>query len=263
MNHEECLRAGQLAAALSSLQDCIRAEPANTKYRILLFQLLVILGQWERALKQLDLISNMDTSALGMVHLYRSVIACELLREQVFQGKRAPIFVGQPAEWQALLVQTLPLLAAERYSEARDLKEQAFELAPLTKGRINDQAFEWLADTDSRLGPSLELIIDGGYRWASYEQIQFIKLEKASDLRDFAWLPAQIRWKTGGDTPAFIPTRYPNSVTRSDSLALARQTEWEEVAESFYMGYGQRVLVSNLDDHALLDLQTIHLGEVN
>lgn len=263
MIHEDYLRSGQLSAALTSLQERIRAEPAQVKYRILLFQLLVILEDWARALKQLDVIRTMDNSALAMVHLYRAVIACEMVRSQVFQGKRAPIFVGQPTEWQALLVQMLPLLAQQRYSEASDLKEQAFELAPLSRGYLNGQAFDWLADADSRLGPNLELIIDGGYRWVGFEHIQQVKFEKPTDLRDFVWLPAQIRWQAGGDTSAFIPTRYPNSVNRSDSLALARQTDWDELADNFYIGYGQRVLTSNLDDHALLELQTIQLGGLN
>lgn len=261
MIYEDYLRSGQLSAALTSLQEHIRAEPVNVKYRILLFQLLVVLAQWDRALKQLDVIRRLDTNALVMVHLYRSLITCELVREQIFQGKRAPVFIGKPLVWQALLLQVLPLLVQGRYSEADDLKEQAFELAPLSSGRVNEQSFDWIADADSRLGPNLELIIEGGYRWVAFEKIQMINLEQVTNLRDLVWLPAQIHWQIGGSTPAFIPTRYPNSVSRSDNLALARQTEWEALTDNFYIGYGQRIFASSLEDHALLNLQAIYLDE--
>ena len=50
---EDALRNADPAAALQLLQDEVRARPADAKLRIFLFQLLCVLGQWERALNQL------------------------------------------------------------------------------------------------------------------------------------------------------------------------------------------------------------------
>ncbi|MFO1349473.1 MAG: hypothetical protein U1F68_01835 [Gammaproteobacteria bacterium] len=36
------------------MQEQVRKNPANAKYRVFLFQLLAVLGQWERALNQLN-----------------------------------------------------------------------------------------------------------------------------------------------------------------------------------------------------------------
>jgi len=260
MKHEEYLRQGQLPEALSSLQEQVRAQPANSKYRILLFQLLAVLGQWERALKQLDVIRGLDDSALAMVHLYRSAIACEMFREQVFRGEREPVFLGQPEEWQTLLLQALRLTVVKQYKVAQETRSQAFELAPVSTGKLNGVAFEWIADADPRLGPTLEVIIDSGYRWVSFAHIQKLTLDEPEDLRDVVWSPAHISWKSGGESYALIPTRYPGSAQRSDALALARQTEWEEVAENVYIGYGQRMLVTDTDEYPLTAVRVMNFS---
>ena len=49
----ELLRAGEPAQALAALQDLVRGDPSNAEKRVFLFQLLSVLGQWERAARQL------------------------------------------------------------------------------------------------------------------------------------------------------------------------------------------------------------------
>ncbi|HCK80355.1 MAG TPA: virulence protein SciE type, partial [Candidatus Competibacteraceae bacterium] len=80
MQAEQSLREGRLQDALAELQAQVRKEPANPKYRIFLFQLLAVQGQWERALNQLNVVGEMDAASLPMVQTYREAIRCELLR---------------------------------------------------------------------------------------------------------------------------------------------------------------------------------------
>jgi type VI secretion system protein ImpE len=260
MKHEEYLRQGQLPEALASLQEQVRNDPANSKYRILLFQLLAVLGQWERALKQLDVIRGMDDSALAMVHLYRSAIASEMFREQVFRGEREPVFLGQPEEWQALLLQALKLTAEGKHAAAEDVRSRAFELAPTSGGTLNGAAFAWIADADPRLGPTLEVIIDGGYRWVSFAHIRTLTVEAPEDLRDVVWLPAHILWQSGGEAYALIPTRYPGSAQRAAALALSRRTEWEQAVDGVYLGYGQRMLATDADEYPLMEVRVVEFA---
>ena len=51
---EQYLREGRVDAALSSLQDAVRAKPGDAKLRVFLFQILSVAGQWQRALNQLN-----------------------------------------------------------------------------------------------------------------------------------------------------------------------------------------------------------------
>ena len=45
-----------------------------------LFQLLCVVGQWERALNQLNVASSLDPEALAMAQIYGEAVRCEAVR---------------------------------------------------------------------------------------------------------------------------------------------------------------------------------------
>src|SRR3954470_20215832 len=231
MTAEEHVRAGRLAEALAALQGEVKKRPSDPKLRTFLFQILAVQGQWDRALTQLSVVSDLDPSAVQMHHTYRELLQCEALRAEVFAGRRAPLIFGEPAEWMALLLQAVQLDAQGKFDEARPLRERAFDEAPATAGTVDGKPFAWIADADSRLGPMLELILEGKYYWVPFCRIKRIALPEPSDLRDLIWIPAQFVWSNGGEASGHIPARYIGSESSSDgSLRLARKTEWQELA---------------------------------
>lgn len=255
---EQHLQEGNLDDALIQLQNQVKKDPANAKLRTFLFQLLAVLGEWDRSLTQLNVAGDLDAANLPMVQTYREAIACELLRKQIFQGGKTPVVFGEPTQWLTLLQQALQLTASQQHQQAQTLRDEAFELAPTTSGSINGEAFDWIADADQRLGPVLETIINGRYYWIPFGQIQEIQIEQPADLRDVVWMPAHFVWTNGGDTVGLIPTRYPQSETAEDALlCLARKTEWVERAEDVFIGLGQRLLSTNENDYALMDIREI------
>lgn len=258
---EQHLQAGNLCEALIQLQNQIKKDPGNAKLRTFLFQLLAVLGQWERALAQLNVAGDLDAATLAMVQTYREAIACEVLRTDIFQGKKTPLVFGEPAQWIALLLQALKLEAEGQYSDAHNLRAQAFELAPPTSGTLNGEAFDWIADADSRLGPLLEAIINGGYYWIPFQHIQAIQIEEPTDLRDVVWMPAHFIWANGGDSVGLIPTRYPTSETSEDAaIQLARKTEWTQINETTFLGLGQRLFATDKNDYALMDIRELQFN---
>ena len=64
---EQALRDGDPQAAVQLLQNQIRSQPADAKLRVFLFQLLCVLGRWDRALNQLNVAGELDASTLAMV----------------------------------------------------------------------------------------------------------------------------------------------------------------------------------------------------
>ncbi|MCX7068688.1 MAG: type VI secretion system accessory protein TagJ [Methylococcales bacterium] len=261
MNAEQYIREGNPNAALQTLQAEVRKNPANPKLRVFLFQLLAVQGDWDRALTQLNVSGDLDAANLAMVQTYREAIACEVLRKQIFLGKKTPLVFGQPEQWIALLQQALKLTTEHQHKEAQQLRELAFELAPVTQGTINGEAFEWIADADTRLGPVLEAIINGRYYWIPFQQIQQIQIEEPADLRDVVWMPVHFVWTNGGDAFGLIPTRYPDSETEEDAaIRLARKTEWIELNDTTFIGLGQRLLSTNENDYALMDIREINFN---
>jgi type VI secretion system protein ImpE len=257
---EESVRAGRLGEALTELQGAVRKQPADPRLRVFLFQLLVVMGQWERALTQLKVAGEMDPTALAMMQTYQEALRCEGLRAEVFAGKRTPLIFGKPDGWMALLLEALRLAGVEKFDEASQLRERAFEEAPATTGTVDGQPFAWIADADQRLGPMLEAVVNGKYYWIPFSRLSAIRVEKATDLRDLVWMPAQLMYANGGETVALIPTRYAGSEASTDSRVLmARTTEWVERAGGTFLGMGQRLLVTDAGEHPLMDVRVIKL----
>jgi len=260
MGMEDWLRGGDPSTALSDLQEQVRKNPANAKLRIFLFQLLAIEGRWDRALTQLKVAGELDAGSLAMVQTYREAILCEALRDEIFAGARSPLVFGQPENWIALLIEALRLAAVGKVEQSQQIREEAFDTAPTTRGSIGDQAFEWIADADQRLGPVLEAIINGRYYWVPFHRIREIRFDAPADLRDVVWMPAYFTWANGGESVGLVPTRYPGShATDNPQLRLARRTEWIERGAALFVGMGQRMLATDAGEYAIMDLRAIRL----
>jgi type VI secretion system protein ImpE len=257
---EQSLRGGDPVAALAQLQEQVRAKPADPKLRVFLFQLLCVLGQWDRALNQLSVASNLDPEALPMAQTYGDAVRCEAVRDDVFEGKKSPMIFGQPDQWLALLIESLLLGGRGEHERSLQLRSRAFDEAPTSTGDIDGRPFAWISDADSRLGPVLEAVINGRYYWVPFSRLSKIELEPPEDLRDMVWIPAHLQFENGGESVALIPTRYPGSAASADGLiVLARKTIWEEIAPDTHRGLGQRVLTTDTDDTPLLEVRTISL----
>ena len=257
---EQSLKNGDPVAALAQLQQQVRAAPADPKLRIFLFQLLCVVGQWDRALNQLSVASSLDTNALAMAQTYGDAVRCEAIRDDVFEGKKSPMIFGQPDQWLALLIESLLAAGHGEQGRSQELRAAAFEEAPATPGDINGQAFAWIADADSRIGPVLEAVINGRYYWVPFARLTKVQLEAPEDLRDFVWTPAHLEFENSGESVALIPTRYAGSAASGDGLlALGRKTIWEEIAPDTHRGLGQRVFATDVADVPLLEVRTISL----
>lgn len=195
---EQSLREGSLEESLTRLQEQVRKDPSNAKYRVFLFQLLAVCGQWDRAFTQLKVAGELDAGTLAMVQTYREALRCEVLRQAIFAGRGTPLVFGNPGRWVALLIEALRLMAEGDGASAKPLREEAFDLAPATSGMIDGQPFEWIADADPRLGPILEAVINGAYYWVPFHLIKVLHIEEPTDLRDLVWIPAEFTWANGG-----------------------------------------------------------------
>ncbi|NIZ15085.1 type VI secretion system accessory protein TagJ [Phaeobacter sp. HF9A] len=259
MTAQEYLKAGDPAAALSALQDQVRKDPSNGKLRIFLFQLLCVLGDWKRAVTQLKLSADMDSGATTMAQAYREAIICEVYRDKVFKGEKDPLIFGEPQEWLALLIQAQKALAAGDPVQAAAVRARAFDAAPATAGELNGTRFEWIADADMRLGPVLEVIVNGRYFWMPFSQIDTLELEEPADLRDAVWMAGTLTPKGGGALAVLVPTRYPGAAEIGGLTALARETNWVDLGADTYGGQGQRVLATDQQDVALMDLRLLKM----
>jgi type VI secretion system protein ImpE len=274
MSAREALRDGDLDRALGILQNEVRASPDDPRHRIFLFQLLSVLGQWDRALTQLGVIRDLDAGSVPMTRTYQEVIRCEILRRGVFEGERSPMILGDPEPWMAQLVEALRISKQGDAAASRKLRDQALEEAPTSGGKLavagdpqvgsgeSEASFAWIADADTRLGPLLEVILNGKYYWVPFQRIARIDIDAPSDLCDIVWLPVRLLWTNGGQAIGMIPTRYPGSEDNSNGqIRLSRLTEWRESGEDVYEGIGQRILATDQGEYPILNVRRIELTQ--
>ncbi|HEY3395347.1 MAG TPA: type VI secretion system accessory protein TagJ [Lacipirellulaceae bacterium] len=274
MSARDALRDGDLDRALGILQNEVRASPDDPRHRIFLFQLLSVLGQWDRAMTQLGVIRDLDAGSMPMARTYQEVIRCEILRRGVFAGERSPMILGDPEPWMAQLVEALRVSNQGDAAASQKLRGQALEEAPTSGGKLavaadpalsageSEASFSWIADADTRLGPLLEVILNGKYYWVPFQRIARIDIDAPSDLCDIVWLPARFLWTNQGQAVGMIPTRYPGSEENdSGQIRLARLTEWRQSSEVVYEGIGQRILATDEGEYPILNVRRIEFAE--
>ena len=260
MNAESFLKAGELQPCKQQLFNEIKKDPSNVELRIFLFQLSCINRDWQRADSQLDVLKDLSDSTLAMVDTYKQLIECELKREKVLSGDVEPVCFGEPSDWLAYYVRAYQHFCNTDIEQAQSLLQQGAELAPAISGTINDEPFEWLSDGDTRFGPSIEVMLNGGYYWLPLEYIAEIDFEPVDDLRDLVWRPANLTLKNKGKLIVFIPSRYPITAETNDVQLLARTCDWKEPVENFYIGNGQRIFITDQSEYPLLNVNSIKLN---
>jgi type VI secretion system protein ImpE len=226
-----------------------------------LFQLFCVLGEWDKALKQLETLVQLSSEAQMLGAAYNQVIAAEKMREAVFAGELDLLVLIGDGGWAQGVAQGISLIAKGEVEAGLAARDAAFDQAPEMPGEIDGEAFEWLADADGRFGPTFEAIIAGRYGLVPFDQVQSITSEGPQDLRDTVWYPVQIMFKSGQSVAAFLPVRYPGSAKSDDAnIVLGRATGWVD-RDWGQEGAGQRLwMFSEGDDRGILDLRSLNMS---
>jgi type VI secretion system protein ImpE len=264
MNRSASADVASLDEEYAQLKEGIRRKPEDAQLRAQLFQLLALRGDWPRAQAALNLTLELNPNAHSLAATYTGPLACELQRAQVFAASRRPELVGADAAAGALL-DALQLDAAGNAAQAGAVRAAAIAALPARSGHIRLHAsatpvpFAWLADGDSRLGPVLELFAGERYLWLPLSQVQGLRLAAPTSRCALVWSHGAIDLVNGTTIHAALPVRYPlPAAVNQQKILSAAYTEWQALAgDEQYLGIGQRMLVSEQGEYALLDIAEI------
>ncbi len=230
MNSRELFQAGRLNEAIQALGAELRDSPTDTRRRTFLFELLCFAGEFDRAEKHLDVLSQGGKDAELGALMYRAALAAERTRAELFQKREYP---------------------------------SSGEVPPVS-GTLNGKPFAELTDGDPRIGARLEVYAAGQYLWIPLTHIKSVEIQAPRRLRDLLWAPALVQ--TG---PAFkdrelgevlVPVLTPLSFEQEDdAIRLGRVTHWEELQDGEAAPAGQKMLLVDGEDFPILELRHLEI----
>jgi type VI secretion system protein ImpE len=258
MNTKELLDAGQLSAAIEQLNQEVRSQPADSRRRTFLFELLCFTGDYQRAERQLDVIAHQSPAADLGIQVYRQVLAAEKARARLFSESLCPDFLFLPPAYVYAHLEAVNRLREGDAAAAMALIEASERSRPLLQGRMQGQPFSDFRDGDDLLAPCLEVFLRDKYVWLPLEQVKSVEIAAPQRLRDLLWIPARIECHDGPVGEVFLPVLYAGSNTHPDDrVKLGRMTDWKTVPEGPTLGVGQRLFYIDGQDRGILEVRQV------
>lgn len=260
MTAKELFEAGDLPSAIARVGEDLRNDPANESHRIFLFELLCLTGDLDRAARQLDALAAKGADSALAVQSYRNALEGEKKRRLCFTTGQVPGLPKHVPDYTRFHLDALNHLRAGEFEEAVTLLEKAEELRPPVRGAIDDVPFEDLKDADDLIGPFLEVITPSNYAWIPWEIVRGVSILAPQHLRDTVWIPARVELEFGSLGEVFIPVLYAGSYLHPDpQVKMGRVTDWKQDTGGLALASGQRVLVADDRDAALLEIRSIEI----
>lgn len=264
MGAKELFDNGDLRGAIDQLTQDVKAKPRELRSRIFLFELLCFAGEFDRAGRQLDAIAQMsgDVQVEMGLQLYRNVLQAEAARQAFFAGKSLqPTFLSEPPSYAGLHLQAVGKLRENQVQDFENLLDESSNLREPLKGQVDGNPFNNLRDGDDLMGPFLEVLFHTDYVWLPFEQIKQIEIQPPRTLRDLIWTLAKVELRSQPLGEVYLPVQYYGSAKDPDDrVKLGRMTDWKKVGEGTYLGAGQRMLLVDETEQALLQIRKIEFA---
>jgi type VI secretion system protein ImpE len=225
---KELFQAGRVSDAIAALGVWLRDNPTDVPQRTFLFELLCFSGQYDRAEKQLSVLSQGSKEAQLGATVYYAALHAERDRNELFRAQSFP------------------------KTEATDQ----------LSGKLNGKPFKTFRDADPDIGARLEVYAAGAYLWIAFHHIASMAVDPPKHLRDTIWPTAIVQ--TG---PSFkgtelgqviVPAIYPFSWKDSDeSVWLGRSTVWGADEEGREYPIGQKIFLVDGEEVPLLEVRSL------
>jgi type VI secretion system protein ImpE len=231
MTAKQLLDAGKVHDAEVALAAHLRERPTDVEKRTFLFELLCFSGQYDRAEKQLGVLSQGGKEAEMGAVLYYSVLHAEKTRHDIFRKEEYP----------------------------------AAAAAPSPAGKLNGKPFQSIRDADTTIGARLEVYAAGAYLWIPFQHIASMHMEAPRRLRDTLWSPAFVLTGPGFQGTdigeVLIPAVYPFSWKSEDeSVWLGRTTEWVSDDQGHEYPVGRKMFVVDDEEVPLLEIRSLEFA---
>ena len=223
----DAFRAGRLSEAVETLGIELRKNPSDAKRRTFLFELLCFSGEYERAVKQLEVLGSASKEADLGAMLYKGAIRAQRERESLFADRAFPL-----------------------------------DPAPAVRGTLNGTPFESLEDADPRIGARLECFAAGKYLWLPLAHVAQVTMAAPASVRDTIWPTVHVRTGPGFKGmelgQVLLPVLAAGTTAQPDDLIrLGRVSDWTDLPDGGEAPVGLKYWIVDGEEFALLELREL------
>ncbi len=258
-------REGKLQEAIEAQTAVVRDKPTDIDGRAFLADLHMLVGAYDKADRQLDLLSTQNVQLGVSVALSRQLLRGAIARQEVFEKGRAPEVATEPGPYVQAALLALVELRDGRGKEAAAILSEADEKRTRTPGRLGEDgaAFEDFRDADDLCAGFVEVLTSTGkYFWIPTDRIDFMEFEKPSRPRDIIWRQCRMEVRGGPEGVVYVPATYPALPADGeiDALRLGQTTQWEGGDGTPTRGLGLRLFLVGDDGLSIDELRTVQFG---
>lgn len=251
------VEADDLDGALRAALEGTAAFPGYAELWFLRFDLELHAEDLDAGRRTLQHIASHDPLNQPGAEICLEILAADVARREVLAGRAAPELLGPDTPALQACARALVALGAGLVAEAERELSLARELAPALAGDADGAPFRELRDVDDPLGPVLELLLPGRYRWVALEQVRWIEVLPLRTFLDFAWVPVHVELRDGAELRAHVPGLYVGSGRHAeDRVRLGHDTRWQRLAPGLSRAAGQRRWQT---EDRLIDIRRLHV----
>ena len=255
MDAKALIMDGQIDAARTMLVDQVKKTPADDKARSLLFQVMLLCGEWDKASRQLEIAAVRPASPDMNRPVFQNLIQAEKERTAVARLEQRPAFFPETPEYGADFLQMRERLAQDDIDAASELLDRISGRQTDVHGTIGGQSFVGFKDTDTALAYFIEAIEYERYLWVPITSIRELVISPPRNLIDLIWTRGRITTWEGLTMGCFLPVRYPGSAESDDEqIRLGRLTDWKSLGGGFAKALGQHVYEVGDEDKSIFEL---------
>lgn len=250
---------GNIDTCINNLVQEIKEQPDQHVKRMLFGQMLCVAGEYERADKQLDLLSTLEPKYLMEVANWRSLIRAAQHREDFYKEGRPPDVIGKQSPQMENHIEAIAALRADDDKTFAEALKKAEAGRQSVKGTWNEEgnAFDDFRDLDDLNGGFMEVLAPNEkYYWIANEAISSIIFEEAKLPIDYLWRKADLVLSDGTQGEVYVPVTYIDTV--NDKQRLARETDWNEnEATETVRGLGQKTYLIGDQAVSILEIDSL------
>lgn len=272
---KELIALKNLQAALAEAQVELVDDPDNVELRSLLFELLMVEGSYDKALEQVDAISELDAMDKKVLDFFGRLIGAAEKRRRFYQlGEGGPgSFTAPPDYGQAFMTATVahaqdrPKIVEECLQEA-DPPGISGRLETVEGLKVEFSDFEDFADLHA---PFLPALVPGEFLWLPWESVRKLEFDQSSErsLFETIFRPARLQLQIDSshteNFQIWVPMVYHYNGPDWE-LKMSGDLHLETTAQGYSLTRGWRVFratIENEDDDRLFAAQGIKSIEID